>query len=88
MARLHERQVFLRWLKKQNLFEQYCHNFLQYRIHPINRLGLTNSLKFENITPNNFIMYGFHWYSTKEGSEFWRNIHRKWELYCQFKNVF
>lgn len=51
-------------MKKNKVLEQYLYN-LDANID-LNRY------------PEDYVSRAFYWYGTKEGSDFWRNIHEKW----------
>lgn len=55
---------FFEFLKKNKVLEQYLSN-------------LSASTDF-NEYPEDYISRAFYWYGTKEGSDFWRDIHEKW----------
>lgn len=40
--------------------------------------NLTSPEKLFNCYPRFMITWGFTWRNTKEGMDFWREIHRKW----------
>ena len=76
---------FLRFLKNNDVYIQYRNCFKQSKPH------------FRHLIKNNWfyntkvdiINASFHWASTKEGHDFWMNLHKQWEKYVkQHKDIF
>ena len=73
---------FLRFLKKNNIFEAYMLNFnkdKKYRML-FNRklINSTANCFFKTINSQNYVCSSFEWYKTPEGDSFWNEINNKW----------
>ena len=74
-------QLFLRFLKQNNIFHLFVHN-----AHNVNEKDYHYNLNdIDNISPTSFIMHAFMWCKTKEGEMFWRDINIKWIKYIMEK---
>ena len=72
------KQQFIRFLKQNNVYEQYIYNFNNgkyYRERFFN--GKTPFLSEDS--PYGYITNAFSWGFTKEGTNFWLMITTKWD---------
>ena len=73
---------FLRFLKKNNIFETYMFNFnndKKYRMLLNPRLvNSTANCFFKTISFENYVLSSFEWLKTHEGGHFWDEVHQKW----------
>lgn len=76
MIKMKERskiQKFIRFLKNNHLYSSYYSNIYNY--HKNSNIIEVLYLVGQDIQ---FISGAFPWAGTKEGFEFWENMHRKW----------
>ncbi len=59
---------FFKFLKENNALEKYLSNFD----------AVKPSTFFKISAPRSYIALAFAWSSTKEGWDFWSNLHTKW----------
>ena len=79
--------LFLRFLKENNAYEQFLYNFEKIKSKAWREYWRKNPSIVSNYSVFSFlnekeiedwIMDAFPWASTKEGSNFWRDLHKKW----------
>ena len=61
--------LFLHWLRKKQVLNQFLYNFFS---HGIYRIRL----------PQYFIIDAFRWNKTLEGYDFWHGLDSQWYSYC------
>lgn len=72
-----KKKFFVRFLRKKNVYNQFAKNF-------INRHGNFQYKLKERMEKYDFsfaIISAFDWEATKEGTNFWRDIHNSWRRY-------
>ena len=74
------KQQFVKFLKDNNVYEQYMHDFNKredYRNYecPKNQI-------LSKVEPLCFIDSAFSWCGTKEGHMFWLRMSYNWKQYC------
>ena len=75
------KQLFIKFLKDNNAYEQYMANF---KIHRIKNKELVNSNKFtpkeffNNTLYGDFFAYAFFWKDTSQGYDYWNKLDGKW----------
>lgn len=67
-------EKFIHFLQENNAFDAYMHN--AETLKPAG--NMENILNF----PKAFITTAFNFSSTKEGVQYWMDLHKKWELIC------
>ena len=79
---MEHKNIFLRFLKKNNIFETYMFNFnkdRKYRMLFHRKLvNTTANCFFKTIDFQNYVCSSFEWDKTPEGECFWKKIHDKW----------
>lgn len=82
-----KKQEFIHFLKENNAYEKYIHNFN-------NQKGrITKGCVFlsdsDNITKGkSFVTGAFFWDQTKEGYSFWFDINKKWRSILWINGVY
>lgn len=70
---------FRKFLIENNAYENYRGNLYKYEYKMHNDLSeVISPTVLTSIIPNNYIMFAFIWSDTKEGNEYWQNLHNKW----------
>lgn len=87
MKTFNGKQLFIRFLKQNNAYEQYVINFnsiegYEYRRY-LNLYSSNDFFKHENML--HFTGYPFVWNKTKEGWLYWEIIDEKWVKYVNTK---
>lgn len=67
---------FFKFLKENDALEKYLSNIDITELPSL----------FEMCTPRSYIALAFFWSSTKEGWDFWSNLHSKWLIYLEDGN--
>ena len=77
---------FTNLLKEKGAYEQFFNNvdeeFIKKELDDTNRTlinGDKQTLIFDNLTPDSFLMYAFYWRPTKQGHDFWEKMNNQWE---------
>ncbi len=78
--------VFLRWLKENGIYRNYCYEF--YKANKRNLLlnKMRVNVKYSNLKNVGYnILYSssFSWSDTNEGGDFWLYKHKEWNDYCR-----
>ena len=75
------KQQFIKFLKDNNTYEQYMHNF---KIHRMKNKELVNSNRFTpkeffiNTFCGDFFAYAFFWNDTPQGFNYWCRFDDEW----------
>lgn len=71
---------FIKFLKEEDVYEAYRYNFITYGNNSLKDVIFHNKdlLNTSSIYYENLIMSAFTWAFTKEGVDFWSEIHKKW----------
>jgi hypothetical protein len=73
------KEIFNKWLKLNNCYEQYIFNFDKHPCtHNCNSLD-----KYLNEYKYTSYVCAFHWNSTNEGYFYWFNLNLKWYFFCK-----
>lgn len=74
-----EKQQFLNWLKKRNIYDLYMQNFNGIQVLS-NEMFLTFDEFFDyyQTNPLKFLLRAFYWEETPEGTKYWANIYDDW----------
>jgi hypothetical protein len=77
------KKLFFRFLKEKGVYAAYRRNFgLKYLKTWHNdlyrKIGVDGKTFFDVVHWTLYINHAFHWASTKEGHEFWKEISREW----------
>ena len=70
------KQQFIRFLKENNAYEEYIHNF-NNRKEEDNKVCPKNKF-FSKTEPLDFIDSAFNWSNSHEHFLFWENLNGKW----------
>ena len=73
--------LFIRFLKKEKIYEQFIYNFYKLNTHAITFKQFTFTT-----SPFEYFRLSFQWCSTKEGSWFWYEYSQKWDFYLYSLN--
>lgn len=76
-------EEFFRFLKDKDVFENYVEYVSkeEYFAHSFNiRRNDFKTINefFKNVDYTDLVLHAFIWRRTREGHEFWENIHREW----------
>ncbi len=75
-------QLFIRFLKQNNIYYLFSHNLHNNKKTPKNKIykniKLYDYKNINDLVPMNFFVNAFIWEDTKEGHDFWLNLHIKW----------
>ena len=81
------KQQFVKFLKDNNVYEQYMFNFKEHRIkrkQDVPRVYYAEKVFFLNCNCEYFIRNAFPWKCTPQGGYYWANIDTKWIDYLNY----
>lgn len=77
---------FTNLLKEKGVYEQFFNNvdeeFIKKELDDRDRAlinGDKQTLIFDNLVPDSFLMYAFYWRTTEQGHDFWERMNKQWE---------
>lgn len=74
-----EKQQFLNWLKKRNIYDSYMQNFNGIQVLSSNIFFTIDEFFFYYQTnPLKFLLRAFIWSDTPEGEKYWGRIYNDW----------
>ena len=76
------KQQFVKFLKDNNVYEQYMFNFKEHRIKRkeyVPQIYYTAKDFFLKCYYKDFLMHAFMWRYTSEGFLYWEDMNRKWK---------
>ena len=73
------KQLFIKFLKDNNIYEQFMFNFNKREEHRNN--AIPKNQFFSKTKRKQYINYAFTWSHTKEGWTYWNKFHEKWTNY-------
>ena len=81
------KKLFVRFLKMKNVYREFMHNVISYRMDWFNRKPFNEIMLDDIIRCNgrNLINYAFVWKYTKEGESFWRQLDNEWRFIIGFR---
>lgn len=79
-----EKQQFLNWLKKRNIYDSYMRSFNGNQVLS-DKIFLTFDEFFDyyQTEPRKFLLRAFYWQETPEGSKYWSNMYDDWFNFCE-----
>ena len=80
------RRKFFRFLKEEGVYGEWVYNIRQQ--HPQTDLDFwectLKSMLNEKNKCINGIYYAFYWDDTRQGSDFWLKLYKKWKCKCGY----
>ena len=73
------KQLFFKFLKDNNAYEQYMFNF---KIHRVNPNKCTTKEFFINTFYGDFLAHAFNWKDTIQGYNYWGALDSEWWYHC------
>ena len=79
-----EKQQFLNWLKKRNIYDSYMRSFNGNQVLS-DKIFLTFDEFFDyyQTEPRKFLFRAFDWQETSEGYDYWDKIDDDWFNFCE-----
>jgi hypothetical protein len=79
-----EKQQFLNWLKKRNIYDSYMRSFNGNQVLS-DKIFLTFDEFFDyyQTEPRKFLLRAFYWQETPEGNKYWSNMYDDWFNFCE-----
>lgn len=79
-----EKQQFLNWLKKRNIYDSYMRSFNSNQVLS-DKIFLTFDEFFDyyQTEPRKFLLRAFYWQETPEGNKYWSNMYDDWFNFCK-----